>query len=200
MRITGGRAKGRRLHTPKGLLIRPTSDRVREAVFNILGHDLAGLNVLDLFSGTGSLGLEALSRGAERAVFVDRSRDSMALARKNIDFCGYGGVGEFIRTDLAGGIPWTHPILVKHRFDLVFLDPPYSKSLVVPVLNRISPEKGLRSGARVVVETERGADLPASFPALEMVDTRVYGDTRISFYESRHSETLGIEESDTSIN
>ncbi len=186
MRITGGRVKGRILSTPKGLLIRPTSDRVREAIFNILGQDLSGLSVLDIFSGTGSLGLEALSRGAGYAVFIDRLRESIDLIKKNIDLCGYRDSGMALRRDLArGGIPWGHPLLMK-QFDLVFLDPPYSKNLATPILAGLSKGKRLSNGARVVVESGKAASLPLSFPSLEMVDARVYGDTKINIYEFRN--------------
>lgn len=190
MRITGGRVKGRILSTPKGLLIRPTSDRVRQAIFNILGQDLSGLSVLDIFSGTGSLGLEALSRGAGYAVFIDRLRESIDLIKKNIDLCGYRDSGMALRWDLARGIPWGHPLLMK-QFDLVFLDPPYSKNLATPILAGFSKGKRLSNGARVVVESGKAASLPLSFPRLEMVDARVYGDTKINIYEFRNS---GIQE------
>ena len=186
MRITGGRVKGRTLSTPKGLLIRPTSDRVREAIFNILGQDLSGLNVLDIFSGTGSLGLEALSRGAAYAVFIDKLRESIDLIKKNIHLCGYGDSGMTLRRDLTRGIPWGHPLLMK-QFDLVFLDPPYSKDLEAPILAGLSKGKRISNGARVVAESGKTASLPLSFPNLEMVDTRVYGDTKISIYEFRDS-------------
>ena len=186
MRITGGRVKGRTLSTPKGLLIRPTSDRVREAIFNILGQDLSGLSVIDIFSGTGSLGLEALSRGAGYAVFIDKLRDSIDLIKKNIDLCGYGDSGMTLRRDLTRGIPWGHPFLMK-QFDLVFLDPPYSKNLESPILAELSNGKRLSNGARVIAESSKAANLPPSFPNLEIMDTRIYGDTKISIYEFRDS-------------
>lgn len=185
MRITGGRVKGRILSSPKGLLIRPTSDRVREAIFNILGQDLSGLSVLDIFSGTGSLGLEALSRGAGYAVFIDRLRESIDLIKKNIDLCGYGDSGMTLMRDLTRGIPWEHPLMMK-QFDLVFLDPPYSKNLATPILAGLSKEKRLSNDARVIVESDKAESLPLSFPHLEMVDARVYGDTKISIYELRN--------------
>ena len=182
MRITGGRVKGRILSTPKGLLIRPTSDRVREALFNILGQDLSGLSVLDIFSGTGSLGLEALSRGAGHAVFIDRLRESIDLIKKNIDLCGYRDSGMTLQRDLARGIPWGHPLLMK-QFDLVFLDPPYSKNLATPILAGLSKRERLSNGAQIVVESGKADSLPLYFPNLEMVDSRIYGDTKISIYE-----------------
>ena len=182
MRITGGLVKGRTLLSPKGLLIRPTSDRVREAIFNILGQDLAGLNVLDLFSGTGSLGLEALSRGARQAVFVDKLRQSIDLIKKNIALCGYRRAGVVLRRDLVLGLPWGRS-LQRGKFDLVFLDPPYRKDLNPSLLTGLSSEERLSNGARVVVETGKSESLPPSFSGLERVDVRYYGDTRITIYE-----------------
>jgi len=184
MRITGGAVKGRVLSTPKGLSVRPTSDRVREAIFNILGQNLSGLNVLDIFADTGSLGLEALSRGAGKTVFIDKLRASIDLIRKNIDLCGYRDSGTILRKDLARRIPWKCPAL-RRKFDLVFLDPPYSKNLATPVLSGLSRENRLSNGARVVVESGKSESLPPSFPGLEMVDARLYGDTKISIYEFR---------------
>jgi len=185
MRITGGQVKGRILSTPKGFLIRPTSDRVREAIFNILGQDLSEYSVLDIFSGTGSLGLEALSRGAEHAVFIDRLRESIDLIKKNIDLCGYRDSGMTLRRDLSKGVPWEHPLLIK-QFDLVFLDPPYAKNLAPPILAGLSKGERISNRAQIVVESDKTASLPLSFPSLEMVDIRVYGDTKISIYEVRN--------------
>ena len=182
MRITGGLVRGRVLSGPKGLLIRPTSDRVREAIFNILGQDLTGFNVLDLFSGTGSLGLEALSRGASRAVFVDKLRQSVNLTKKNIDVCGFLRSVVILRKDLTKGFPWEHPSL-SGKFDLIFLDPPYRKDLIPPLLSEISSEEKLSAGARVVVESDKKEDLPFSFTDLEMETLRYYGDTMITIYK-----------------
>ncbi len=185
MRITGGRSKGRILSSPKGRRIRPTADRVREAIFNILGQDLSGYHVLDLFSGTGSLGLEALSRRAECVVFIDNLSESIDLIKKNVALCGYQRSGMILRRDLTRGIPWGHAFL-KKNFDLVFLDPPYSKNPAPLLLEEISTGERLSAVARVVIETGKMANLPIFFSGLEMVDARVYGDTKISIYELRN--------------
>lgn len=182
MRITGGRVKGRVLAAPKGLDIRPTTDRVREAIFSIIGQDLSGLNVLDLFAGTGSLGLEALSRGAGHALFIDHSQESIHLIRKNLARCGFQHAGAVLKKNLAKGIPRGHPLLAAHNFDLVFLDPPYGKGLVPAVLGEFSERDMIPANLRVVAETPKNDILPASFGSLRMVDTRAYGDTRISIY------------------
>lgn len=183
MRVTGGQLRGRILLGPKDRRIRPTADRVREAVFNILGQDLSGYEVLDLFSGTGSLGIEALSRGAVYAIFIDRLKEAVQLTRKNIERCGQGDRARVLMRDLARGIPWEHGFL-KRKFDLVFLDPPYASSLGPKLLAEIAAGRNLSATARVLVETARTTDLPGGPGRLSRVHARVYGDTKISIYES----------------
>lgn len=182
MRITGGQSRGRILLGPKGRLIRPTADRVREAVFNILGQDLSGYHVLDLFSGTGSLGLEALSRGAAYAVFIDNLHESIDLIKKNVERCGHRRSSRILMRDLATGIPWGHAFLEK-RFDLVFLDPPYSRDIAPTLVAEIASGENLSAMARVVIETGKTTDLPLSLSGLSRVHNRSYGDTKISIYE-----------------
>jgi len=181
MRITGGEAKGRRLSSPKGMAIRPTSDRIREAIFSILGQDLSDLSVLDLFAGTGSLGLEALSRGARHAVFIDKSQQSIEIIRENLASCGYQNSGTILRRDLKKGLPLSHPVL-QQGFDLIFLDPPYRKDLITPLLNKISFIGILLNESRVVVELSKTEKLPRAIGNLQRADTRVYGDTKINIY------------------
>jgi 16S rRNA (guanine966-N2)-methyltransferase len=182
MRITGGLSRGRILLGPKGRLIRPTADRVREAVFNILGQDLSGYRVLDLFSGTGSIGLEALSRGALYAAFVDNLNESIELIRKNIERCGYGSSSRILIRDLDRGIPWEHPFL-RAKFDLVFMDPPYSKDIAPTLVSEIVSGEGLSSKGRIVIETAKTSDFPLSFSGLSKVQSRIYGDTKITIYK-----------------
>ncbi len=173
--------KGRLLASPKGFGIRPTSDLVREAVFNIIGQDLSDQKVLDLFSGTGSLGLEALSRGALCAFFVDNSQESIGLIRKNLTLLGYKGRGVIIRRDLRKRFPQDHSIL-KERFGVVFLDPPYRKGLVSFWLEELSVRGPLSSGALVIAESAEGEKFSLSLENLQMLDSRLYGDTRITIY------------------
>lgn len=173
--------KGRVLASPKGLNIRPTSDKVREAIFNIIGQDLSGLRVIDLFAGTGSLGLETLSRGARHALFIDNSQQSINLVRRNLSLCGHEHEGVTLRRNLKKGIPRRHPIL-KEKFDLAFLDPPYGKNLIPLLLEDLSTEDFLISKARVIVESWKTDKFQVSCRFLEMVDTRLYGDTKISIY------------------
>ena len=181
MRITGGKVKGRRLASPKGLNIRPTTDKVREAIFNIIGHDFSGLRVIDLFAGTGSLGLEALSRGAFSVTFIDYSGQAIKLIKRNLLLCGYQTSGIIIKKDLRNGLPRKHAIM-KEKFDLVFLDPPYRKGFAPFLLQEISTRLIISSNSRVIIETSKNEVLPVSYENLEIVDTRLYGDTKISIY------------------
>ena len=187
MRITGGKIKGRHLTSPKGLNIRPTTDKVRESVFNIIGHDLSGLRVIDLFAGTGSLGLEALSRGAFSVTFIDYSGRAIKLIKKNLLLCGHQTSGIIIKKDLRNGLPRRHAIM-NEQFDLVFLDPPYRKGFAPLLLQEISTRRILSSNSRVVFETSKNEVLPVSYENLEIVDTRLYGDTKISIYTHEADE------------
>lgn len=182
MRITGGQAKSRVLASPKGLKIRPTTDQVREAIFNIIGQDLSGLNVLDLFAGTGSLGLESLSRGALSALFIDSSQESINLIKRNLEICGYKGSGTILRRDLRRGIPLNH-LLMKEIVDLVFLDPPYRNNINSFLLEELSIKEVVSSGSLAVAESSKRENPPVSIENFQMVNTRLYGMTRITVYE-----------------
>ncbi len=180
MRIVGGRLKGRALHAPASRAIRPTSERLRESIFDILLHRhegaVEGARVVDLFAGSGALGVEALSRGADFALFVDNGSEARALLRENIEALALGGVTRIWRADATklGKAPAGPP------FTLAFLDPPYDKGLASPALAGLVAGGWLAPGALVVVEEAAKAaiDPPAE---LTLVDERVYGDTRIVF-------------------
>jgi len=180
MRVVGGRFKGRPLAGPRSNAIRPTSDRMRESLFNILAHGYGfpdeGTRVLDLFAGTGALGLEAISRGAASALFFDTGVEARALIRQNIESLGLTGVARIFRRDatkagLAGTIA---------PFDLVFCDPPYRKGLGEKALNGITAGKWITSGALCVVE--EAADMNFSVPSnFKLFDRRTSGETQIFF-------------------
>jgi 16S rRNA (guanine966-N2)-methyltransferase len=184
MRITGGREKGRILDSPAGLAIRPTSDRVREAVFNILGQNLAGISVLDLFAGSGSLALEALSRGAQKAVLVDNSRRSVSTIKKNLAKCGFQHKAVVLRFDLRKGLPGRRRELLNNQFDLVFLDPPYKTRLLPSLIEALLSRQILAKGARIVAESSRTQhpETAVENPQLQLTTSRLYGDTRISIF------------------
>lgn len=181
MRIVGGRHKGAALAAPKSRAIRPTSDRTREAVFNILAHGasgdrVTGARVLDLFAGTGALGLEALSRGAAFALFVEEGVEARGLVRTNIERLGLTGVTKVFRRDATrlGTNQRLGP------FDLVFCDPPYGKGLGERALESAAGGGWLALGATIVLEEEAVVEiaLPDGFEAFQR---RVYGDTAVVF-------------------
>jgi 16S rRNA (guanine966-N2)-methyltransferase len=183
MRIVAGRFRGKQLKPPKSDDIRPTADRVRESLFNILssrlGPNLDGLRVLDLFAGTGALGLEAISRGASFAIFVDSGVEARGLIRDHIESFGLGGQSKLLRRDATG----LGPVENFKPFDLIFLDPPYSKGLGEKALISAHVGGWIASGATIVLEERKGAEinLPQGF-AIE--DRRDYGDTSIWFMKA----------------
>jgi 16S rRNA (guanine966-N2)-methyltransferase len=185
MRIVGGRLRGRTLIAPKSRTIRPTADRLRESLFNILLHGyrdpISGARVLDLFAGTGALGLEAISRGAAFALFVDERAEARALIRANIDALGLGGVTRIFRRD-ATRLGAAHPL---EPFALVFLDPPYGKGLAEAALTSAHAGRWLKPDALVVVEEKTGAFAPP--PAFEAIERRPYDDTELIFLQFKPS-------------
>jgi 16S rRNA (guanine966-N2)-methyltransferase len=181
MRITGGKARGRILASLKGSKIRPTSDRVREAIFSLIGQDATGLRVLDLFAGTGCLGIETISRGAAEALFVDNSFQSIKLIEKNLSLCGFESVGSVLKKDLSKGFPGASP-LMKEKFDLVFIDPPYKKEVIPQVITELSVRGTLSSSAIVVAETSKATTTPDTLGKLYLEKSKTYGQTRISIY------------------
>lgn len=188
MRITGGTFRGRTLFTPIDARVRPTSDKVRQAVFNILAHkvfgsgfSLEGARVADLFAGTGALGIEALSHGARFCLFVDDSAESRALIRSNVETLQLTGVTKIWRRDVTQLGPLSAGS--GGPFDLVFLDPPYRKQLVPAAMTNLVEGKWLAPGAMLVAETAEDEPPPSS-SNVHMLDNRVYGDTRVSFWQA----------------
>ena len=182
MRIVGGKFKGHSIAPPHGSATRPTTDRVRESVFNILAHGIDGLEiggarVLDLFAGTGAMGLEAISRGARFCQFVEDSAEARGLIRKNADALGVIGLVKIWRRDatLLG------PCAPQPRFDLVFADPPYGKGLGEKALDSLMTGQWLNPGGIVVLEEAQKAEVK-DIAGLALIDERDYGDTRIRFY------------------
>lgn len=180
MRIVGGRLRGRNLASPASHEIRPTADRLRESVFNILihayGDPVSGARVLDLFAGTGALGIEAVSRGAAFALFVDNGTEARALLRNNIETLGLGGVTKVFRRDATNLGP-AHPV---EPFSLVFLDPPYGKGLAEKALASLRDGGWLTPGALAVVEEAKAAGFAAP-EGFEELERRAYDDTEFVF-------------------
>jgi len=179
MRIIAGTLKGRRLVTPKGASLRPTSDRVKESMFNILGAKVDGGVVLDLFAGTGNLGIEALSRGARRVVFIENSQEALGIVRRNLQECRMQEQSEVLPKDVDRAIGQLQA--KGERFDLIFMDPPYEKGLIKRTLNRLKTEKVYHNDSVLVVEHTRREPLPELLGSWNLIRQRRIGDTVLSF-------------------
>jgi len=179
LRVISGVCKGRRLFSLKGLALRPTSDRVKEAIFDRLQDRVQGRRILDLFAGTGALGIEALSRGANFTVFVEAHGASRAVIQKNLTLCGFRDRAEILPLDVAGAIQ-----LLERRqeiFDLIFLDPPYNQGYAVRVLKTLAKSHLLAPQGLIIAE--HSAEEPLDqFSAFFSMDQRQYGRTRVSFF------------------
>jgi 16S rRNA (guanine966-N2)-methyltransferase len=183
MRVIGGNARGRRLKVPKGQAVRPTSDRVKESLFNILPHDLSGIKLLDLFAGTGNVSIEGISRGAAEAILIDSSDKSAKVIRENLRTVGF--------TDRAS--VWIAPVSRALRsltrqgesFDMIFLDPPYQCSWVQTCLEAIAAGNLLRESGTLVVEHSAREQPNSEYGSLILKDQRNYGDTWLSFFKHK---------------
>ncbi|MEQ1653744.1 MAG: 16S rRNA (guanine(966)-N(2))-methyltransferase RsmD [Hyphomicrobium sp.] len=190
MRIVAGKFRGRTLVAPAHEGVRPTADRVRESMFNILAHgidgfELQGARVIDLFAGTGALGLEAMSRGAAYCLFVEDNADARALIRDNIEAFGLTGETRIFRRDATD----LGPASAKDSYTLAFLDPPYGKGLGEKGLDILASGRWLVPGAICVLEERAGTavTLPSAY---DLLDTRTYGDTDVRFLRLRKTEGL----------
>ena len=171
MRVITGKARGVQLKTPDGMLTRPTTDRVKEALFSIINFDIPMARVLDLFGGTGQLGIEALSRGAKSAVFVDQREDACRLIKENLRRTRLEADGKVVRADYMDYLRRS-----REKFDIIFLDPPYAEVFLENALKCITEIDILQSGGIIVAERPLGKELPWEFD----------GYTRSRDYENRH--------------
>ena len=191
MRIISGLSRGRKLFTPGSTnTIRPTTDRAKEALFSILGDRVISARVLDLYTGTGAFGLEALSRGAKQILLVDFHRKALELAGKNYNSCfqNISGIPEdavqILRHDLRRGIDFSgSKKFTAGTFDIIFLDPPYGKGLALNSLQDL--DKGTLCNEETIIVAEESSDqtLPDSFTNIFLTDRRQYGDTSFWFYQ-----------------
>jgi 16S rRNA (guanine966-N2)-methyltransferase len=179
MRIISGNCKGRKLVAPKGWDTRPTSDRVRESVFNIISQEVAGARVLDLFAGTGALGVEALSRNAESALFVEKSQEACAIIKENINLCRLEESSTVLCHDITQQVlpAWA----TQEKFDLVFMDPPYGQGLIDTVLGSGSFIDLLADHAIIIAEQSVKENPIQPISTLDIRDQRKYGKTLITF-------------------
>ena len=177
MRVITGKARGVALKTPEGMATRPTADRVKEALFSILNFDTPGAKVLDLFAGTGQLGIEALSRGAQYAVFVDERLESYKIICENLKRTKLEPYASVIRGDSISYLKST-----KEKFDIIFLDPPYAGDLLENSLKLISEIDILQSGGIIATERPLGKELVCSFADLVRSKDYKYGKTLITIF------------------
>ena len=179
MRIISGTSRGRKLVTPRNQSLRPTSDRVKESIFNILQDEMEGKVVLDLFAGTGNLGIEALSRRAKRAIFVEKGRQALRLIQRNLTQFGLEGRSEILPKDVSRAIG-----ILKQRgecFDLILMDPPYEKGLIQNTLMKLNSHQIYHTDSILVIEHNRREPLPHGLDGWNLIRQRRIGDTVISF-------------------
>ncbi|MCI8303029.1 MAG: 16S rRNA (guanine(966)-N(2))-methyltransferase RsmD [Lawsonibacter sp.] len=175
MRIISGSARGRRLKEPQGMETRPTTDKVKESLFNIIQFEVEGRRVLDLFAGTGQLGLEALSRGAEHCVFVDQRREAAALVRENIKLCRFEDRAQVVQEEAQWFLR-----SCKERFDVIFLDPPYGTNLLEQCVEKIARFDILREHGIIVCESKAEWSAPALETPYETGREYRYGQVKLT--------------------
>ena len=177
MRVITGKARGIVLKTPDGMTTRPTADRVKEALFSIIQYDVPGTSVLDLFAGTGQLGIEALSRGAAKAVFIDERPDACALVKENLKRTRLESDGRVVRSDYAAFLK-----SCKAKFDIIFLDPPYAEKFLENSLKMITEIDILQSNGIIVTERPLGKELLFEFDGFLRSKDYKYGKTVLTLY------------------
>ncbi|MCM1329513.1 MAG: 16S rRNA (guanine(966)-N(2))-methyltransferase RsmD [Ruminococcus sp.] len=177
MRVITGSARGRRLKAPEGLDVRPTTDKVKEAIFSIVQFDIEGSAILDLFSGSGQMGIEALSRGASSCVFVDSSRTSVEVTKENISAAGFKNAATVMTSDSLSYLR-----MCRNTFDVAFLDPPYGKGIIgeaLPLLSGRMSDRGI-----IVCEHEPGLELPEEFGKMRKYRTYKYGKIAVTVFKA----------------
>lgn len=181
MRVIAGEKKGRKLNSPKGDLIRPTPDKVKGAIFNILSENVADSTVIDLFAGSGALGIEALSRGAKKVFFGDFDKASINLVKKNLDHLDY--------TEAKGEVIYGHydEVLkeIKEKADIIFLDPPYDKGVYEDVIKSISDQDTLSKDGLMIVERDTWNPIPDEVGKYTKKDSKKYGKTSIDIFVAK---------------
>jgi len=181
MRVIAGQCKGRILFRPKGKLIRPTTDRTKKFIFDYLSARVVDSAILDLFAGTGSLSIEALSRGAKFAVLVDSSKEAVTLIQKNVKLTQYQEKCQIIRTDTISYLDFIKK--EKNKFGLIFADPPYSISIYQKVLERVENNDILEQGGLFILEHDSHKDLNLHLSVLKIEKVKVFGDTSVTFFK-----------------
>jgi len=179
LRIIGGNLKGKKLFSPPGKKVRPTADRLRESIFNILSFRVPEAVVLDLFSGTGAFGIESLSRGAKHAVFVEKSREALHVIQRNIRANALEKQAQVIKWDIAKNLNCLRRI--PFRYDLVFMDPPYDRDMVQKGLRNLYHSDCVNQGGCIVIEHSALEPIPENTKEFAIFDQRQYGKTLVTF-------------------
>ena len=179
MRVITGRARGRKLVTPAGLDVRPTSAKVKESIFSIIQFEVEGARVLDLFAGTGQMGIEALSRGARACVFVEKARESLSTLRKNLDCTGPWPGAKVLATDALSFLRGCG----EAPFDIAFLDPPYAAGLLEECLPLLAGR--MHPGGVILCEADRKTELPEQFSPFFLKKRYQYGKTHLLLYRAQ---------------
>jgi len=186
MRVITGKARGRNLLAVEGLTTRPTLAQTKQSIFNAIQFDIEGRRVLDLFAGTGQMGIEALSRGAEHCVFVDSYGAAIRVIRENLKHTGLEAQSEVVQTDYVNALSRFTP----GQFGLIFLDPPYEQGILQDALRRIAERELLAVGGLIVCEGQKGEPMPEGAPGLSLYRTYLYGRTAVTLYVRRSEEAL----------
>ena len=179
MRVITGTARGRRLKTPEGMDIRPTTDNVKESIFNIIQFDIEGRRVLDLFAGTGQLGIECLSRGASEVVFIDSSRDAVRIVKENLKTCGFNA--PVLQMDAVNYLK------ACGKFDLIIIDPPYDSGIYDSVLETINLVDILSDGGIIICESRREKSLPEMSAPYRKAREYNYGKVKLCLYRKENA-------------
>lgn len=187
MRVITGTAKGRKLKAPKGMETRPTTDRTKESLFNIIGLKAQDAYILDLFAGTGAIGIEALSRGAEKAVFVEHNSQAVKIINDNLTLTRLAEKAEILTMDSFRALE--RLAAANRPFDIIFIDPPYLKDLEKKALKIIDHHKLLTSEGVVITESSKRDQMPEKIETLQLVRQEKYGDSILSFYQHTEPKT-----------
>jgi len=182
IRVIGGEVKGRKIKSIKGKTVRPLLGRVKKSLFDILGKKIKDATFLDLYAGTGSVGIEALSRGAKEVVFIDNSSQAVRIIEENLKQLGFEERAKILRRDILKGLP------AERKFDLIFIAPPYKLELILPTLKVIVERELIAPEGWIICQHHFREKLPEEYFSLEIFREKKYGDTRLSFYQNKRIE------------
>lgn len=185
MRVITGSAKGRKLKAPKGMTTRPTTDRVKEALFSVLASKVEDARMLDLFAGSGGIGIEALSRGAQSVVFIEENPKVIAIINDNLLMTGLMSGAKVYRNDVYRGL---EKLRDQPKFDIIFMDPPYEQGHEVACIKLIQAYNLLLEDGLVVVESSKRDELPEQIGDLSMIRSQHYGDTKLTYYSIQNGQ------------